>query len=307
MPPIGRAEIPRRGSDSARNAPYFTEEDNWTDDMQLAAAELYARQANATISTMPCATRTHGTGDAFGWARTVHVHEWYPFVNIGHYLLSNVTDAAAVSKEFRRNLRTGIERVSERGKAIRSSTAFQASGAPTNRNAMITQCRLYRETTGDPTLSGNGIGFCATGFFGCNPAGNQYGGRSAALGRGYARTSAFVVCGEGIGYVPGALIDGPVYATIFTSLAGHHAARSVQPFSGTQMVYHDDVNDYSTNELTMDGTGASPFLSAPERGRGTHGHNRPQHGRRRHHPHRLDEEGDPAGLHRRLTNTMAKR
>lgn len=40
-------------------------------------------------------------------------YQWYPFINLGHYHLASVSDSR-ISKEFGRNLRSGIERVYER-------------------------------------------------------------------------------------------------------------------------------------------------------------------------------------------------
>ena len=56
--------------------------------------------------------------------------------------------------------------------------------------------------------------------------------------------------------------DGPVYASIYNSLAG---IRLVNPdpyakFQSDLVVYHDDVGDYSTNEPTLDGTAEALFF-----------------------------------------------
>lgn len=244
------------------NAPYFYEEDNWTDDMQLAAAELYASTGKRDY--LNDAVRYGRMEPVTPWmgADSARHYEWYPFVNIGHYLLSNVTDAA-VSKEFRRNLRTGIERVSERAEG--DPFLYGIPGIWCSNNlvaAMITQCRLYRETTGD-TRYLEMESALRDWLFGCNPWGTSM---VAGLPR-WGDTpehphSSYVV--KGIGYVPGALIDGPVYATIFNSLYGVSITQP-DPYSRFQArtVYHDDVNDYSTNEPTMDGTASlTYYLSA---------------------------------------------
>src|SRR5690606_12598119 len=55
--------------------------------------------------------------------------------------------------------------------------------------------------------------------------------------------------------VRGGLVDGPVYDHIFKSLKGVGITEPdpLADFQG-QSVYHDDFQDYSTNEPTMDGT-----------------------------------------------------
>jgi len=62
--------------------------------------------------------------------------------------------------------------------------------------------------------------------------------------------------------VRGGLVDGPVYKSVFSSLRGVFI-KEPDPFSGFQderAVYHDDINDYSTNEPTMDGTASAVLM-----------------------------------------------
>ncbi len=64
--------------------------------------------------------------------------------------------------------------------------------------------------------------------------------------------------------VRGGLIDGTVYRKVFQSLRGV-SIREPDPvalFQDERPVYHDDVNDYSTNEPTMDGTASAILLWA---------------------------------------------
>ncbi len=61
----------------------------------------------------------------------------------------------------------------------------------------------------------------------------------------------------------GGLVDGPVYERIFKSLTGV-AITEPDPLAAFQgpAVYHDDVQDYSSNEPTMDGTASAILLWA---------------------------------------------
>ena len=62
--------------------------------------------------------------------------------------------------------------------------------------------------------------------------------------------------------VRGGLIDGPVYKKVFGGLRGVFI-REPDPFAAFQderAVYHDDINDYSTNEPTMDGTASAVLM-----------------------------------------------
>ena len=64
--------------------------------------------------------------------------------------------------------------------------------------------------------------------------------------------------------IPGGLVDGPVYASIYNSLIGIHLVYPDE-FAEVQnrfVRYHDDLGDYSTNEPTMDGTAGSLLMMA---------------------------------------------
>lgn len=62
----------------------------------------------------------------------------------------------------------------------------------------------------------------------------------------------------------GGLVDGPVYRSIFASLAyvRLHEPDEYAPFNTGHVVYHDDLGDYSTNEPIMDGTANLAYLLA---------------------------------------------
>jgi len=64
--------------------------------------------------------------------------------------------------------------------------------------------------------------------------------------------------------VRGGLVDGPVYERIFKGLRGVSITEPdpLAPFQSEQAVYHDDVDDYSTNEPTMDGTASAILMFA---------------------------------------------
>jgi len=60
----------------------------------------------------------------------------------------------------------------------------------------------------------------------------------------------------------GGLVDGPVYERIFNTLKGLSGPKDdpFAAFQSAQAVYHDDFNDYSANEPTMDGTASAAGL-----------------------------------------------
>jgi peptidoglycan/xylan/chitin deacetylase (PgdA/CDA1 family) len=62
----------------------------------------------------------------------------------------------------------------------------------------------------------------------------------------------------------GALVDGPVYGSIYKSLRGItlYSPDKYAEFQSDFVVYHDDYGDYSTDEPTMDGTASLIYLMA---------------------------------------------
>lgn len=67
--------------------------------------------------------------------------------------------------------------------------------------------------------------------------------------------------------VAGGLVDGPVQQSIFASLKGVSLSRpdAFAAFQSPDAVYHDDWQDYSTNEPTMDVTASAVLLMALQR------------------------------------------
>jgi endoglucanase len=64
--------------------------------------------------------------------------------------------------------------------------------------------------------------------------------------------------------VPGGLVDGPISAKTYNGLIGLKLTRPDEfaEFQPQEIVYHDDVGDYSTNEPTMDGTADAILMMA---------------------------------------------
>jgi hypothetical protein len=56
----------------------------------------------------------------------------------------------------------------------------------------------------------------------------------------------------------GAVVDGPVFGSIYGSLLGLHLTEPDEfaRFQSSWAVYHDDYGDYSTNEPTIDASAA---------------------------------------------------
>jgi peptidoglycan/xylan/chitin deacetylase (PgdA/CDA1 family) len=241
-------------------APYFYEEDNWTDDMELAALQLAdMRGERRYLKKGAEFGRMEKTTPWFG-SDTARHYQWYPFLNLGHYRLAR-SGNQDLEEEFVEYMRLGIEAVDNRGKSNPFLYGVPFIWCSNNLAAAIaTQCMLYRELTGDRSYIATETA-AIDWLFGNNPWGTSMIIGLPSFGT-YPKDphSAF---SHLFNYeLDGGLVDGPVYSTIFNKLKGvtlyggdEYAA--VQP---GMAVYHDDWGDYSTNEPTMDGTASLSYL-----------------------------------------------
>lgn len=244
-------------------SPYIYEEDNWVDDMELGAMEMYHKTGDATYLAQAIEYARREPVTPWMGADSARHYQWYPFMNMGHYHLAKEGNGK-VSAEFIRNLRSGIQRTYE--KAVESPFLYGIPSVWCSNNlttAMLTQCILYRQLTGDTTYEEME---CALRdwLLGCNPWGVSMIVEMPKNGVYPKQPHSFIV-NLGLGNTTGGLVDGPVYSTIFGSLTGVNmeGGNNYMEFQPGLMVYHDSTHDYSTNEPTMDGTASLTFpLSA---------------------------------------------
>ncbi|MGN1214629.1 MAG: glycoside hydrolase family 9 protein, partial [Candidatus Cryptobacteroides sp.] len=240
-------------------SPYIYEEENWTDDMELAAFELYRKTGDRKYLSEAIEYGRKEIVTPWMGADSARHYQWYPFMNMGHCLLASEAGGKA-SEEFIRNVRTGIERVWQRGKDHPFLYGIPGIWCSNNlTTAMLTQCILYRQMTGDTTYQ-EMEGALRDWLLGCNPWGVSM---IVELPKGgiYPTQPHSFIPRMGLGNTTGGLVDGPVYSTIFGSLLGVSMDggvnyMDVQP---GDIVYHDSTHDYSTNEPTMDGTACLTF------------------------------------------------
>lgn len=240
-------------------SPYIYEETNWTDDMELAGAELFRlTKDDRYLSKAIEYGRMEPVTPWMGADSALH-YQWYPFMNMGHARIAEVAGARARA-EFIRNLRTGIDRTWEKAKDHPFLYGIPGIWCSNNLTvAMLTQCILYRELSGDRTYE-KMEGALRDWLLGCNPWGVSM---IVELPQGGTYPlqphSSFVMLGKG--NTAGGLVDGPVYSTIFSSLRGVNmeGGNNYELFQPGDRVYHDSVHDYSTNEPTMDGTASLTY------------------------------------------------
>ena len=242
------------------HSPYFYEEDNWVDDMELGAAELYAltRQPQYLANAADYARQEPVT--PWMGADTAKHYEWYPWHNNGHYELWRRGGAADRQMTIR-FYRDGLARV-----ARRADNGFRV-GIPfiwCSNNLMTsfaTQALLYRRMSGDQHFREYEQA-ALDWLFGTNPWGTS-------MVIGYPRGGTWahdphsaIAPQLGVQVLTGGLLDGPVYRSIYQNLKGIalHEADEYAPFNTGFIVYHDDIGDYSSNEPIMDGTGNLVYL-----------------------------------------------
>jgi len=241
-------------------SPYFYEEDNYVDDMELAAVELYSFTSNNDY--LKDAVEFGRKEPVTPWmgADTASHYQWYPFLNLGHYYLAAAKDKK-VSSEFSKNFREGIEKVYQRGKTNPFQIGIPFIWCSNNLvAAMVTQSKLYFEMTKDDKYQEMEAALCDW-LFGCNPWGTS-------MIMGFPKTGDYPVDPHSAMTavykmnVEGGLVDGPVYSTIYNNLKGIalHADDEYAELQPGRMVYHDDYGDYSTNEPTMDGTASLTYF-----------------------------------------------
>jgi hypothetical protein len=244
-------------------APYFYEEGNWVDDMELAAAQMHALTGDTMYLRHALEYAAQEPVTPWMGADTARHYEWYPWHNYGHYEVWRTADEAG------RSIVTGYYRRGLEAVATRAHNGFMI-GIPfiwCSNNLMAafaTQAQLYRGMSGDETYRVHEHA-AIDWLFGTNPWGTS-------MVIGLPRDGDYPVDPHSdIARLlndhltqKGGLVDGPVYRSIYENLL---YIRLVQPdeyapWNTGHIVYHDDYGDYSTNEPIMDGTAVLIYVLA---------------------------------------------
>lgn len=245
-------------------APYYYQEADYVDDMELAAAELYAltRQSAYLYEALHYAAAQ----PVKPWmgADTAEHYQWYPFCNAGHYELWRVGDAA-VKARMEAYYREGLQRIADRADnpfLIGFPFVWVSDDYAI---AVATQAYLYRRMTGDARFLAYedasrdwlfGENLWGTSFVIGVPADGPYPLHPQSIESRKLGT-----------LLVGGVVDGPVYRTVYESLKGIKLERpdAYAAFNTSFAVYHDDFWDYSTNEPVMSTTANLVYLAAAER------------------------------------------
>jgi endoglucanase len=243
-------------------APYRYNEDTWADDLEWAAAELYKGTKQKVY--LVDAKRYAKIIGAASWMQheTAEHYQFYPFMNVGHFALYPLVDAKT-KRELAGFYRENIENIVRRAK----TNSYQV-GVPflwCSNNLVvnfITQVFLYEKMTGD--LQFHEIALAHRDWlFGRNPWGTTM-FEGLPEGGEFPQDTHLPTVQLLKKQVIGGLVDGPILMATYKNLRG---LRLNEPdefadFQPKEIVYHDDVGDYSTNEPTMDGTADAILMMA---------------------------------------------
>ncbi len=261
-------EFPGNTQTACLVSPYFYEEDSYVDDLELAAATL------AEFTGMPeWKKKADYWGDLepvtpwmeVGRRGEYHHYQWYPFINLGHFLQSRSSDER-IAKKYQGFMKLGLEMLMERGKDDPFMHGVPYLWCSNNlTSAAVTYARLYNISSGDSTYLEMEMAL-RDWLLGCNPWGTTMivGYPSIADYPKYPHSSYLKVWGD-ITY--GGLIDGPIQKDLFEERAGGSLTHADEyaVFNNGEAVYHDDIGDYASNEPTMDGSaGLTYYFAAME-------------------------------------------
>jgi endoglucanase len=241
-------------------APYRYAETTWTDDMEWGAAELF--RATREARYLRDAKRYALLAQSESWMGKDQVghYQYYPFMNLGHFRLYELVDAPT-KRQLAAFYREGIEQCVKKAQNNPYGIGVPFIWCSNNLTvALATQCSLFERMTGDRRyreFASKQIDW----LLGRNPWGTSMFTGIPPSGV-YPKDVHLFTNALMKQMVRGGLIDGPVYRKVFESLRGVFI-KEPDPFAAFQddrAVYHDDINDYATNEPTMDGTAAAILM-----------------------------------------------
>ncbi|HEY6915241.1 MAG TPA: glycoside hydrolase family 9 protein, partial [Paludibacter sp.] len=245
---------------SIGNSAGLYEEDNWADDMELAANQLYRLTYEGNYLKEAADFGRMEPVAPWMCSDTARHYQWYPFINLGHYMLANVENPR-YQKEFGQNLHNGIQRMS----LYAENNPFNV-GVPFIRCsnnlvvALSTQCRLYRTITNDSTYIDMETGL-VDWLFGRNPWGTSMIVGLPKIGDTPSQPFSSSKQNNQIS-ASGGLVSGPVQAKVIKSLKNAQQSKvdNYKRFQSDWATYHDENTDFITNTPTIDGTASLTYL-----------------------------------------------
>jgi endoglucanase len=243
-------------------SPYFYEEDNWVDDMELAAAQLYTLTGNKKYAQAAYEYAQQEKQTPWLGKDSANHYQWYPFINIGHYELAKIADPKT-KKSLIKFYHDGIESVYKKGVQNAFLRGVPFIWCSNNLQASFAiQCYWYRQLSGDESYAPMEQA-AFDWLLGCNPWGTSMIVGMPAHGDTPEDAHSSLTILKGYQTL-GSLVDGPVYGSIYKQQRGVTIVHGDEyaEFQSDHVVYHDDYGDYVTNEPTMDGTASLIYLLA---------------------------------------------
>ncbi len=242
------------------NSDDYDKEENWADDMELAASQLYNLSFEPRYLHEAVLYGRMEPVIPWIFADSAMYNQWFPLTNYGHFVLANM-EKPALKKEFLQNLITNLQRADLKRQENPFGVAVpMIRGSNNYAVAMATQCNLYRSYTGDTTFV-NLENALVDWIFGCNPW-----GVSMVVDmpeHGYTPSNPASPLAQKYGVpLSGGLVNGPVQKEIYEYVKNQKApkADSFKNFQTEWAVYNDDSSDKLTNEPTIDGTTSLMYL-----------------------------------------------
>jgi peptidoglycan/xylan/chitin deacetylase (PgdA/CDA1 family) len=243
-------------------SPYIYAEDNWTDDMELASADLNNKNEKSALLDRAYQYALQEPITPWLGADTAKHYQWYPFINLGHYELAKQLYGARKDSIIQ-FYKEGIERVWQKAKQNAFYRGIPFIWCSNNLTVSFAiQCYWYRQLSGDDSFIQLEQA-CFDWIFGCNPWGTSF--VYGLPSWGDTPTDPHSAFTHLKNYpIDGGLVDGPVYTSIYKNLIGIQLYNDDEyaAYQSGLAVYHDDYGDYSTNEPTMDGTASLIYLLA---------------------------------------------
>ncbi|TBW25851.1 glycoside hydrolase family 9 [Gramella sp. KN1008] len=243
-------------------APYRYNEDTWADDMEWAAAELYKNTREEIYLEDAMRYAEMINSDSWMGKTEADHYRYYPFFNIGHFVLYpyvNEDFQAKLAGYYEKGIKACMNTAQGNAFGIGVPFIWCSNNLTVN---LFSQVLLYEKMTGNRKYRPFMM-LQRDWLFGRNPWGTSMFTRIPEYGEypESVHTSIWYLTRE---EVPGGLVDGPVYASVYNSLKGIELKEEDEfaKFQNDYVVYHDDFGDYSTNEPTMDGTADAILMLA---------------------------------------------
>jgi peptidoglycan/xylan/chitin deacetylase (PgdA/CDA1 family) len=244
-------------------SPYIYEEEDWEDDMGLAATQLFKLTKEKKYRDAAQFYLDKAFQQTWLGKDTAKHYQYYPFINLGVKELADTWNHTVNATELMLHYQHQIVSVGKKAKHNAFYRGIPFIWCSNNLTvAFVMQCYWYRKQNHDNSFAElEQANF--DWLFGCNPWGTSMVYGLPAWGNSPTDPhSAFTHLKK---YpINGGLVDGPVYTSIYNNLIGIKLTRedAYQEFQSDLAVYHDDYGDYSSNEPTMDGTASLIYILA---------------------------------------------